>query len=133
MRRPTPSRFVNERGHSAGLSNQVRVSLVATSPPPTDFRATLDAQGPLLQWNALTNPAPSPDISYRLRIYRRSEGKKEFALIGELPYRLGPGEFRDHNFEWEQEYDYEIASVTVLAIPDRLRWRSKAMTARWCI
>jgi hypothetical protein len=106
---------LNQRGHSAGLSNQVRVPLVATLPPPSEFRATLDAQGPLLQWNALTNPTPSPDISYRLRIYRRAHAKTEFVLIAELPYQGGPGEARDRNFEWEQEYDYEIACVTVLA------------------
>ncbi len=108
---------LNQRGHSAGLSNQVRVPLVATLPPPADFHATLDAQGPLLQWNALTNPPPSPDISYRLRVYRRAHGKTEFALISELPYQVGKGEARDRNFEWEQEYDYKIASVTVLATP----------------
>ncbi len=70
-------------------------------------------------------PAPSPDVSYRLRIYRRAyaraQGKKDndFALINELPYQLGKGEARDSNFEWEQEYDYKIASVTVLAMPGR--------------
>ncbi len=108
---------LNQRGHSAGLSNQVRVPLIATLPPPADFHATLDEQGPLLHWDALTNPAPSPDISYRLRIYRRAHGKPEFALISELPYQAGKGEARDRNFEWEKEYDYKIASVTVLATP----------------
>ncbi len=111
--------ILNQRGHSSGLSNQVRIPLVATLPPPADFRAALDAQGPLLQWNALTNPAPSPNISYRLRIFRRAHAKTEFALISELPYQVGKGEARDRNFEWEQEYDYKIASVTVLAIPGR--------------
>ena len=114
---------VNQRGHSAGLSNQVRIPLVATAPPPAEFRATLDAQGPLLQWDVVTVPAPSPDISYRLRIYRRAttgaQGKKDFVLNSELPYQFGRGEARDRNFEWEQEYDYKIASVTVLAVPGR--------------
>jgi hypothetical protein len=119
---------VNQRGKSAGLSNQVRVPLVATAPPPADFRATLDAQGPLLLWDVPSMPAAAPGVSYNLRIYRRAntkaqgtkgEAKKEFALAGELPDQVGHGEFRDHNFEWEQEYDYRIASVTVLTTPGR--------------
>jgi hypothetical protein len=110
---------VNQHGRSAGLSNQVRTSLVPTAPPPMNFRATLDAQGPLLEWDVLSNLAASPGISYRLRVYRRVRGKSDFALASELPYRLGEDEARDSNFEWDQEYDYKIAAVTVLAAPGR--------------
>lgn len=110
---------VNQRGHSVGLSNQVRTSLVPTAPPPAAFRATLDAQGPLLLWNVPSSPAPSPGVSYRLRIYRRVSGKTDFALSSEQPYRGGEDEARDTNFEWEQAYDYKIASVAVLVVPGR--------------
>ncbi len=132
---------VNQRGRSAGLSNQVRIPLVPTAPPPTGFRATLDAQGPLLQWDDASSFTPASDVSCVLRIYRRASASgaasvaayptgqsstppkpgarthapapPEFALIAEQPYRLGPGEARDSSFEWEQEYDYKIAAVTV--------------------
>jgi hypothetical protein len=110
---------VNQRGLGAGLSNQVRTWLAPTAPPPTQFRATLDAQGPLLEWDVASSPAPSSGISYRLRIYRRGHGKNEFALIGEQPYRPGADEARDSDFQWEQEYDYKIAAVTVLAVPGK--------------
>jgi hypothetical protein len=110
---------VNQRGHSAGLSNQVRTPLLPAAPPPSDFRATLDAQGPLLEWDVRSIPAPSPGVSYRLRIYRRARGKTDFALASEQPYRLGENEARDSNFEWEQEYDYRITAVTVLVAPGR--------------
>ena len=110
---------MNQHGRSAGLSNQIRVSLVATVPPPAEFRATLDAQGPLLEWNAQASPMSAADISYRLRIYRRLSGKSEFSLVGEQPYRLGEEEARDTNFEWGQEYDYKIASLTLVAVPGR--------------
>jgi hypothetical protein len=110
---------VNQRGHSAGLSNQVRTSLVPTAPPPAEFRATLDAQGPLLEWNVISSFVAAPGISYRLRVYHRAHGKNEFSLISEQPYRVGEDEARDSNFEWEQEYDYKIASLTVLAVPGR--------------
>jgi hypothetical protein len=111
---------VNQHGHSAGLSNQVRTSLVPTPPPPTEFRAMLDAQGPLLKWDVRSSLAPLPGVSCRLRIYRRARGKADFALNSEQPCRHGEGEARDANFEWEQEYDYKIASVTVLTVPGRV-------------
>jgi hypothetical protein len=110
---------VNQHGHSAGLSNQVRISMLPTAPPPAQFRATLDAQGPLLEWNVVSSATPAPGISYRLRVYRRAHDKSEFSLVSEQPYRLGDDEARDSNFEWEQEYDYKIASLTVLTIPGR--------------
>jgi hypothetical protein len=110
---------VNERGRSAGLSNQVRTLLVPTPPPPFDFRASLDAQGPLLEWDVRSIPVTSPGISYRMRVYRRTRGKSDFALSSEQPYHLGEDETRDHNFEWEQEYEYKITSLTVLTVPNR--------------
>jgi hypothetical protein len=120
---------VNQRGRSAGLSNQVRLPLVATAPPPVSFRATLDAQGPLLKWDRVSTFAPSPEISCRLRIYRRAsatggpasaaQGKTGFALAAEQPCQPGPGEARDNSFAWEQEYDYKAAAVTVIATPGR--------------
>ena len=123
---------VNERGHFAGLSNQVRISLVPTAPPPANFHATLDAQGPLLEWNVVSSIVPAAGVSYRLRIYRRSRGKPEFAVVAEQPYRIGKGEARDSSFEWEQEYDYKIAAVTIVALPwDAPLSRWKAMTAGW--
>jgi hypothetical protein len=102
----------NLRGHSAGLSNQVRVPLVPTPPAPTDFRIKLDAQGPLLEWNAALIPAPPPGVSYRLRVYRRAKDKKDFLLTTEQPYRAGEDEARDPGFEWQQQYDYKIAAVS---------------------
>jgi hypothetical protein len=110
---------VNQRGKSAGLSNQMRTSLVPTEPPPANFHVTLDAQGPLLLWNVVSVSAPSPAISHRIRIYRRSSAKPEFALVGEQAYRVGEDEARDSSFEWEQDYEYKIAAVTVLALPGR--------------
>ncbi|HVJ04545.1 MAG TPA: hypothetical protein VM578_02605 [Candidatus Saccharimonadales bacterium] len=110
---------LNKRGRSAGLSNQVRAPLVQTAPPPEKLRATLDAKGPLLEWDVLSAPLNPSGIAYRLRIYRRATGKTDFALATELPYHSGPGEARDSNFDWEQEYDYKITSVTVLAVAGR--------------
>ena len=76
--------------------------LLPAAPPPADFRATLDAQGPLLEWDVRSIPAPSPGVTYRLRIYRRARGKTISRWPVEQPYRLGEDEARDRNFEWEQ-------------------------------
>jgi hypothetical protein len=104
---------INQRGHSAGLSNQVRVPLTPTPPAPADFHATLDAQGPLLHWSAPLLPA-APAISYRMRLYRRSDSKKDFTVVAEQAYRAGEDEARDTNFEWEEHYEYKATPVTVL-------------------
>ncbi len=64
-----------------------------------------------------TTPAPSPGISYRLRIYRRARGKTRVCAGQRTALPAGEDEARDRNFEWEQEYDYKIAAVTVLAVP----------------
>jgi hypothetical protein len=104
---------------------------VPTEPPPTALRATLDAQGPLLQWDNASTFAPASGTSCLLRIYRRggrsaneassrshAKPSPQFALIGEQPCQSGPGEARDNSFEWEQEYDYKAVAVTVIAAPE---------------
>lgn len=106
---------LNQRGRSAGLSNQVRVPLPPTAPPPTDFHATLDAQGPLLQWTASWLPAAGTGWSCHYRVYRRAKGKPEFLLAAEEPCGNGQGEVRDPSFEWETEYDYKLVSVAELS------------------
>jgi hypothetical protein len=129
---------VNQRGRSAGLSNQVLVPLVPTAPPPPEFRATLDAQGPLLHWEMTSVPAFPPGITCRLRIYRRSTAaepapglhhpaaalrraaaKPGYVLVAEQPCRSGPGQARDESFEWEKDYEYKAVAVTVIAAPGR--------------
>jgi hypothetical protein len=121
---------INQRGRSAGLSNQVRIALAPAVPPPTGFRAALDAQGPLLQWEmAAIAPLP-PGASCLLRIERRTTStalpsagtpgsrrapaSEAFSSVAEQPCHSGPGQARDATFEWEQEYDYKAEAVTVL-------------------
>lgn len=121
---------VNQRGRSAGLSNQVRVPLAPAVPPPTGFRVSLDAQGPLLQWEMASSAPVPPGASCVLRIERRTTGvavpsaaksgtgrptaSGAFQSVAEQPCQSGPGQARDPGFEWEQEYDYKAEAVTVL-------------------
>ncbi len=106
---------VNQRGRSAGLSNQVRMPLLPAAPPPADFRATLDAQGPLLEWDVRSIPRllpASPTVC-------ASIGEPAARPISRWPASsltgLGKTRLATRNFEWEQEYDYKITAVTVLA------------------
>ena len=132
---------VNQRGRSAGLSNQVRISLAPAIAPPAALRASLDAQGPLLRWEmAATGPLPA-GTSCMLRIYRRvaptsatggpsagpypqgnhrAPASAAFQLIEEQPCGSGRNEARDPSFEWEQEYDYKAVAVAVIAAPGPL-------------
>ncbi len=129
---------VNERGRSAGLSNQARISLAPPIAPPPMLRANLDAQGPLLRWDMASVALLPADVSCFLRIYRRSSATAEhpssqmsaaggqsastatgYELIAEQPCVAGWSEVRDTSFEWEQEYDYKAAAVTVIAAPGR--------------
>ena len=117
----------NERGRSAGLSNQARISLAPAIAPPSSLRASLDAQGPLLRWETAAMPPLSPGTFCLVRIYRRAIGNAgrsassgvAFELIVEQPCRAGWSETRDASFEWEQEYDYKAAAVAVIAASGR--------------
>ncbi len=107
----------NVRGRSAGLSNQVRVPLAPTLPPPNDLRAQVTPDGVVLLWTSVARPQLPPDaqgLDFRYRIYRRASGKPDYNLVEEVP--LGGTELRvpDRSFEWEQTYDYKVASVTLL-------------------
>ncbi|MDR3763261.1 MAG: hypothetical protein P4M01_04125 [Acidobacteriota bacterium] len=102
----------NARGRSAGLSNQVRVSLVPVPAAPAEFQAAVDAQGPVLRWSAPPVP-PVAGLGYRSRLYRRVHGGKDFVMVVEQPYRVGENEARDGSFEWEKTYDYKAAAVSV--------------------
>jgi hypothetical protein len=108
---------LNAKGRGAGLSNQVRVPLVRTLPPPPDFHSQLTGQGVVLSWSgasAVGSSNPSP-VSYLYRVYRRTERGKA-NLVGDVPVS---GEMNlsltDSSIEWEQTYYYHVEAVTVIA------------------
>ncbi len=71
----------NESGRSAGLSNQVQVPSAPTLPPPDHFRAEVKSDGVLLSWDCPPTVAASNRIEYKLRIYRREQGKQTDAKV----------------------------------------------------
>ena len=108
---------LNAGGRGAGLSNQVRVPLVRTLPPPQDFAARVTSQGVVLNWTGEVPPVTSTKkLRYVYRVYRRPEGSKEQILAGEIPAGSeGSLTFTDSSIEWEKTYEYHADTVTVIA------------------
>ena len=109
--------MLNGGGRGAGLSNQVRVPLIRTLPPPQDFSARVTSAGIVLTWRSSAASAETTTpLHYRYRVYRRSEGDQEEILAGEIP---AGGErnltLTDSNIEWEKTYEYRADTVTVIA------------------
>ncbi len=117
----------NESGRSAGPSNQVQVPSAPTLPPPDHFRAEVKSDGVLLSWDCPPTPAPSSEITYKLRIYRREQGKQTDTRVSDAglpdcsptqPVSAVP-EFLDQTVEWEMHYEYHATLVTVVAEPGK--------------
>lgn len=107
---------LNVEGRSAGLSNQLRVPLIRTLPPPGDFRAQVTSQGVVLNWTNDVRTNPQPPIRYFYRIYRRQEGSAEETVLGEIPAAGAPYvALTDSAIEWEKTYQYRAETVTVIA------------------
>ena len=105
---------LNPAGRGAGLSNQVRVPLIQTLPPPADFSAKLTSQGIVLAWS--NEPPPAiPGVHYTVHIDRRQEGSEQAILAGEV--RLGSERnltFTDSNIEWQKTYSYRADTITAI-------------------
>jgi len=106
----------NLHGRAAGLSNEVRVSLAETLPPPTDFRARVTGQGVELSWTTgVLLQSSANSIRYGYRVYRRDEGGQRI-LVGEVNAEAETKlSLTDQNFEWEQSYYYHAETFTAVA------------------
>ena len=121
----TPAGFVtyaveaqNANGRGAALSNQVRVSTVETLPPPSDFLATVTAQGIVLTWTQKLSLPKTEGAHYVYRVYRHLEGSTQQLLVGELPADAEKNlALTDANIEWEQTYFYRVEAVTIIDKP----------------
>lgn len=111
---------LNAAGRNAGLSNQVRVSLAPTEPPPKDLAAGITSQGIFLTWtNQIPARSEQQAVHFVDRILRRLEGNQEETTVADLPaQKPGSMSFTDSNFEWEKTYEYRIETVTVAPQPN---------------
>ena len=111
---------LNKAGRSAGLSNQVKVSLAPTLPPPQDFQAQVTSQGIVLHWRAFMEPVSQNGPHYLYRVYRSALGTAEHTLVGELPLTEEQSySLTDASFEWEKTYNYRGETVTLVEEPNR--------------
>lgn len=112
---------MNDRGRSAGFSNQVRVTTAPTLSPPADFRAQLTPDGPVLLWTGTLHTHGDPELGHFFRVYRRAEGTPTDAIVGEVKLRDQPeAVLADRNFDWEKTYLYRIAVVTTVTHANQL-------------
>lgn len=116
---------LNAGGRSAGLSNQARVSLARTLPPPQDFAAQVTGQGVVLTWtNNIPTASPTSGLHYVYRVYRRLEDSAEQTLVGEVPAGNERSlSLTDSGIEWEKTYEYRAETVTVIAQEDKTELR----------
>ncbi|MGA2856962.1 MAG: hypothetical protein ABSE40_08840 [Candidatus Sulfotelmatobacter sp.] len=133
---------LNQEGHSAGLSNQVRVLSAATLGPFFNFAAAVTAQGVQLSWAAPPASQEMSNLRYTFRIYRRQEGSATADKIadldlqhcwgsaattaapgtshaGEQPAETCPLSYLDQTFEWEKTYFYHGTVVSVVGEPGK--------------
>ena len=110
---------LNTGGQTAGLSNQVRVSLAPTEPPPKDFAARMTSQGVVLSWTNTIPPSGQDSVRYAYRTTRHPEGGQQQTVVGEVPAASeGNLTLTDSSFEWEKTYEYRIEVVTVATQAD---------------
>ncbi len=123
-----PTQFVtyavevlNKAGRGAGISNQVRVPLVPTLPPFTDFSARTTAAGVLISWMCPSAPEGRSGTQYLFRIDRRAESSANETKVADVTATecaLGAGRanssFIDQTFEWEKTYFYRGTVVSVI-------------------
>jgi hypothetical protein len=113
----------NESGRSAGLSNPVQVPSAPTLPPPSEFRAEVKSDGVLLTWDCPHASVAADAITYKVRIYRREQGKQMRTKVSDANVSECPSSpssnFLDQTFEWERNYEYRAAVVTVVTAPGK--------------
>ncbi|HLY99210.1 MAG TPA: hypothetical protein VKT33_09120 [Candidatus Angelobacter sp.] len=105
-------------GKSAGLSNQVAVPLVAALPAPEGVQAKTVPQGVSLAWKQTWPPRNSTHLSarYAYRIMRRAQGGQP-AMLAQVDAGNEAMLFIDTSIEWEKQYEYWIAPVTIWENP----------------
>lgn len=110
---------LNRDSRGAGVSNQVRVSLLRTLPLPTNLQATVMAQGVVIKWNGQAGSAAS-SVRHMYRLYRSEEGQPP-TIVGEIPADTNDSEFTftDSEIEWQKRYEYHADSVTQFSEPGK--------------
>jgi hypothetical protein len=110
--------IMNDRGRSAGLSNQVFIPLAPTIAPPSRISAEVSADGLRLAWSGGVEPPPITGLKFRYRIERSPAGSGGYIGLSDLD-AAPSGSYLDQTFEWETKYQYRITSVTEVRADNR--------------
>jgi len=125
MQSTTPSVFatyavevLNRDRRAAGLSNQVKVPLVVTLPPPRDLQAHVTSQGVVLSWKNEVSPPQQETVHFVTRVYRHQQGAQQQTLVGETTIS-SQSSLTDSDIEWEKTYEYHAVNVTIIDEPNK--------------
>jgi hypothetical protein len=113
---------MNSHWRSAGLSNQVRIPLAPTLPPPDRVSAESTANGITVVFDCSGPPPLMAELRYACRLYRRQQSTNATIQLRDIPRGNQPCDsgmesgttchINDNAFEWEQTYTYWVAPVT---------------------
>jgi hypothetical protein len=107
----------NPRGRSAGLSNQVRVSLAPTLTPPTQVNAEVGADQIRISWEEPQRESAPLGLKFSYRVSRRIAGQGEYTVLDDVPFAGRAGLFLDRSFDWEKTYEYRVTPTTEVPGP----------------
>jgi hypothetical protein len=125
---------LNESGRAGGLSNAVRIPLVPTLPPFSNFDAQATAPGVQISWKCPEITQAVANIRYLFRIYRHPEAdetpagnENKIADVEATTCAKGADRannppvdsFLDQTFEWEKTYSYRGTVVSVVESPGK--------------
>jgi hypothetical protein len=103
--------IANDRGRSAGLSNQVVIPLAPTIAPPSQVSAEVNADGVRVSWSDGSETTAPEGLTFRYRIERRSAGSGGYIALADV--NASPdGSYLDQTFAWETKYEYRVTSIT---------------------
>jgi hypothetical protein len=95
----------------------VHVPVVPALPPPSDFQAQVTAEGVVLSWNRMSQPAETTGLRHVYRIYRHPEDGNADTVVGEVPLdESSTTQLVDHSFEWEKTYFYRATVVALIQV-----------------
>lgn len=112
----------NDRGRSAGLSNQVQVPLAPTVDAPSAPATRVSASAIEVSVGGARRNLPA-GVDARLHVYRRTTQMPRVDLgVANVELQAGGGYtaiFEDRTFDWEQTYIYSAAWITTVPLPGR--------------
>jgi hypothetical protein len=111
---------LNNRGRSAGLSNQIKVPTAAIS--HLDGIPQIQVTPDAVVVTATVVPRETP-VAQTLELRRKEKGAPQETTVAQRPLELQEGqsanvELRDENFVWEKTYQYRVVLVGLEKLPD---------------